>query len=600
MVDRIFLTVAGLSISASIAIAAVLALRLLLKRAPKVFACALWALVFLRLLCPVTIESPVSLIPQTPDIAKDYSLADVPITPVGAAQAAYSAVGNAADGGIGIQHVHLQGGGTVTARWWEVLVVFGKYVWLAGVAFMLILSAVSFIRLRRALMGAMPLWDNVCLADHIGTPFVLGLFRPKIYLPSALDEAEQAYILRHERQHIRRGDHVAKLLAFAALCIHWFNPLVWLAFTLFSRDMEMACDEAVVRDMDNAGRANYAASLLRFAAGRKPSALSLAFAEGDAKERVKNIARYKKPAVIAIIGCVLICIIAAVCLLTSAGKGTIPQSTEADPFGYSYRVKNIVYDAPMYSFTYTLETAPVYRLSAEEELWVFNRGAEDWACAGKLTPVTLTADNFDDYFFYGDDGNGGALWLEKDLPVELRDGNGAAWRVDDTTDPNIVIFYYILLQKDGTVYLTYGYPGAEEQPDALIRWLFRLQRYDVDTPWEYSMDFLELAPGEEVVSDKVVSFVNGGYVSFNLTYARSGLRVEYGLRDESGNEYLLTAVGGKGQGVIRLPRGNYHAFMRNSADNLVYLDTGEELPPVYLDTGEEPLTVTGAMVFKIG
>jgi len=191
---------------------------------------------------------------------------------------------------------------------------------------------VTYLRLRRRLITASPLRDNIYLADDIDSPFVMGLFRPKIYLPSAMEEREQSYILLHEQHHIRRLDHVVKALAFVALCIHWFNPLVWVAFILSGKDMEMSCDEAVVRKLGTQIRADYTASLLSLATGKRIIAgMPLAFGEGNTKGRIRNLAKWKKPAVWVVIVAVIVCIILAVCLLTN------PEEKEQDLSFLNYK-----------------------------------------------------------------------------------------------------------------------------------------------------------------------------------------------------------------------------------------------------------------------
>ncbi|MHA5218766.1 M56 family metallopeptidase [Dysosmobacter sp. Phy] len=200
-------------------------------------------------------------------------------------------------------------------------------VWLTGAAAMVLYGAVSLVRLRQRLVGAVPLERGVYLADHIDTPFVLGLFRPKIYLPSALPEGERGYILLHERNHIRRLDHAVKLLAFLALCIHWFNPLVWLMFVLLGRDMEMSCDEAVMRKLGEAVRADYSASLLRLATGRKIIAgAPLAFGEGDTRDRVVNVLKWKRPRLWAVLAGAVVCaaVIAACAVNPGEDSGEAP------------------------------------------------------------------------------------------------------------------------------------------------------------------------------------------------------------------------------------------------------------------------------------
>ena len=198
----------------------------------------------------------------------------------------------------------------------------------------MIYGVTSLLRLRRRLVGAVPLEKSVYLVDHISTPFVLGLVRPKIYLPSALPEGERGYILLHERYHIRRLDHVVKLLAFLALCIHWFNPLVWLMFILLGRDMEMSCDEAVMKKLGEAVRADYSASLLRLATGRHfPAGVPLAFGEGDTRERVKNVLRWKEPRLWAVLAGAAVCtvVIAACAVNPSAQRNGEYASVEDSP-----------------------------------------------------------------------------------------------------------------------------------------------------------------------------------------------------------------------------------------------------------------------------
>ena len=323
MVDTIFLKILDMSSAASLAIAVILLARLCLRRVPKVITYALWAVVLFRLLCPVTVESAVSILPEMESVARDYTLADDPITVIGASEAAYRAVGDVLNGGVDVQHIRTternENGnvGYATATWREVWLLFGSYVWLAGIAVMVIRATVQTVRLRRRLVGAVPMGKGVFLADYIDSPFVMGLIRPKIYLPSSLDAHEREYILLHERHHIRRGDHITRALGFVALCLHWFNPFAWAAFILSGRDMEMSCDEAVVRRLGGEIRADYAASLLRLTTGRRTIAPTpVAFGEGDTRGRIRNLARWKKPLLIVVVMAAIVCVALSVCLLT--------------------------------------------------------------------------------------------------------------------------------------------------------------------------------------------------------------------------------------------------------------------------------------------
>lgn len=323
MFDRLYMGVLDMSKTAAMVIAVVLLVRLLLKKAPKVFSYALWAVVLFRLLCPLSFETSVSIVPQLPDTSTGYNLADESIDLAGAGMAAYQAVGDLLNGGLGVQHIPTtevtEDGMTryVTADWWSVWILFGKYVWAAGMAVMLLYSAFSYRRIKKQIEIAVPIRDNIWIADDIKSPFVIGFVRPRIYLPGNLGEKEQEYIILHEQHHIRRFDHIFKALAFLTLTIHWFNPLAWLAFGLACKDMEMSCDEAVIRKLGGDVRADYSASLLSLATGRRIIAGSLlAFGEGDTKGRIKNLAKWKKPAVWVLILAMVVCLILGVCLLT--------------------------------------------------------------------------------------------------------------------------------------------------------------------------------------------------------------------------------------------------------------------------------------------
>lgn len=326
MLDSIFMQVLDMSNTASIVILVVLLARLLLKKAPKVFSYVLWAVVLFRLLCPVTFEAAVSIMPEMASVSQDYSLSEAPISMLGAAEAAYHAVGDAVNGGLGVQDIRTtekDGEGRtkyVGSLWWDVWILFGQYVWVAGIGVMLLYSAVSYLKIRKKLLVVVPLRDNIFLADDIKSPFVVGLFRPKIYLPCNLEEKEQEYIILHEQYHIKRLDHIIKALAFLALAIHWFNPLVWVAFILASKDMEMSCDEAVIGKIGDDVRADYSASLLTLATGRRIIAgTPLAFGEGDTKGRIRNLANWRKPAFWVVLISVVACIALAVGLLTNPG-----------------------------------------------------------------------------------------------------------------------------------------------------------------------------------------------------------------------------------------------------------------------------------------
>ena len=299
-----------LNLTASIVIIFVICIRQFMKGAPKIFSYALWGIVLLRLLVPVSIESSMSFVPQRTEFSSmvelNEQLPEIQFEmPQDRADNEWHRE-NTAPGEPLVQ--------TYRSLDAETYLTFG---WLMGIAAMLIYSLISYGKLKRKVRVVIPLEKGIYIADDIDTPFVMGFFRPQIYLPGTLDQTEQKYIIAHEKHHIHRGDHIFKALGFLALTIHWFNPFVWAAFILSGRDMEMSCDEAVIRKLGEDVRAEYSASLLNLATGRRMfSGTPLAFDEGDPTECVLNLARWKKPAVWIILISLIACIILAVCLLT--------------------------------------------------------------------------------------------------------------------------------------------------------------------------------------------------------------------------------------------------------------------------------------------
>jgi len=316
-----FPTLLNMSLTAGVAILFVMLLRVFLRKSPKVISYALWAVVLFRLLCPVAVPSGFSLFNLfgTPAAQSDVLGSSMEYVPVDIVHTEYPKVAIPVPGvSETINEVLPQGEEQLRADPLEGPVFIATYVWIAGVLAMAAYSAVSCIRLKRSLLASVSLRENIRLADEIVSPFVMGLIRPQIYLPSSLEERERDYIILHEQHHIRRLDHIVKALAFAALCIHWFNPLVWLAFVLAGKDMEMSCDEAVIRKLGDSVRADYSASLLGLATGRRVIAgMPLAFGEGNTKSRIKNLANWRKPAFWVVLLSIVACIVLAVGLLTN-------------------------------------------------------------------------------------------------------------------------------------------------------------------------------------------------------------------------------------------------------------------------------------------
>lgn len=308
--DDVFLKLVNLSISASWLILAVLVLRIVLKKAPKWVMPLLWGVVALRLVCLFSIESALSLIPSAETIPSE--IVTETREPVLYEQATLDIVTNptlpsAAEVPVGVSRQQAQ-------------VDFNIYsiLWLAGMAALLVHALVSAGKLKRKLATAILLRDNIYESEFVDSPFVFGVVKPNIYLPMHMDEGTAAYVIAHEHAHLARRDHWWKVLGYLVLALHWFNPLVWVAYILFCRDIELACDEKVVRGLDGAARADYSQALLSCAAPKRAvAACPLAFGEGNIKTRVKSALHYKKPAFWVAAAAVLAVVIVAVCFLTN-------------------------------------------------------------------------------------------------------------------------------------------------------------------------------------------------------------------------------------------------------------------------------------------
>ncbi len=356
----VFQSLLDLSLTALPVMAAVLLARLCLRRAPKKYSYALWAVVGFRLLCSVSLPSPMSLFNSAPvQTAQESARIAVQQWGKTASGSSYSppATGNVGGNAAGSSIVgNLSLGAPSGPSAMEILAV----IWAVGLAAMLIWAIVSYLRVRRGVRQGVRLEDGVFQCDGLKTPFVLGCFQPKIYVPFHMEAEELAHVLLHERTHLRRLDHWWKLLGFGILSVYWWNPAVWLCHFLFCRDMEMSCDEAVLREMGPEVKQSYSLSLVSFAAGRHfPAAGPLAFVENDAKSRVKNILRWKRAAPAAAFLAAALCILAAVICGTDAptGRGWV-QSTGAVSAGgrtelrFSYSVPKDINSCLFYEDVY--------------------------------------------------------------------------------------------------------------------------------------------------------------------------------------------------------------------------------------------------------
>lgn len=352
MMETLFLRLVDMSLISSYCIAIVLLVRLLLRKSPKGFSYILWIAVFARLAFPLMLESPISLVPQSigsQSVSSWMDKADAQTasqTPALSNEISEVTLENPANEvSLGTQTLSpatqspVAGMNTpaVEAKPLSIPFIF-SIVWLVGLVALAAYNLGAYRLLKRQLNSATRIDDKVFESSSISSPFLLGLFRPRIYLPAGLNDSYRTYILRHEQIHMQRGDYAVKVILFAITCVHWFNPLVWLAFGLMSRDMEMSCDEKVIRELGYEIKKNYSTSLLSLATGRSLlHATPLAFGEGNIKGRIKNVLSYKKPALWIILGSAVLVGIVVVGLILNplqakkAKKTDVPATTATTP-----------------------------------------------------------------------------------------------------------------------------------------------------------------------------------------------------------------------------------------------------------------------------
>ena len=308
--SELFLKIVNMSISASWVVIAVLTLRFCLKKAPKWVNVLLWGIVAARMVFPFSIESVLSLIPSAETISPTVMMEQTP-----SVQTGVPALNHVINPVISGSFTPAPGASANPLQIW-IPVLAG--IWLFGIAALFLYSAVSYWRLRRKVCEAVILRGNIYQSEKVCSPFVLGIIRPKIYLPYHMDSREMDHVIAHEQTHIRRKDHWWKPLGFLLLTTHWFNPLMWLSYILLCRDIELACDEKVIRKMSNEQRADYTQALVACSVDRRLiTACPLAFGEIGVKERVKSVMNYKKPAFWIVLASVIVCAVIAVCFLTN-------------------------------------------------------------------------------------------------------------------------------------------------------------------------------------------------------------------------------------------------------------------------------------------
>lgn len=314
--NELFLNTVNRSIAAGWIVLAVLVLRFVLKKAPRWTHVLLWGIVALRLVQPFSVESSFSLIPSVETFSPDIEMAAEPSVDSGIREV-NEALNPVMAGSFTPNPL-------ASANPLQIWIALASLIWMAGMAGMLFYAAFRLWRLRRRLDTAVLLKNGLYQSENAVSPFVLGLFRPKIYLPFGLSGEELEYVTAHEQAHIRRGDHWWKLLGFLLLAVYWFHPLLWLAYGLLCRDLELACDEKVIQGLDGGQRAGYTQTLVSLSVSRRGfAACPLAFGEVGVKDRVKSIMNYRKPGFWLVLVSVVICALAAACFLTSPRQDSV-------------------------------------------------------------------------------------------------------------------------------------------------------------------------------------------------------------------------------------------------------------------------------------
>jgi len=431
-----FSNILNASIAASWMVLAVILLRLILKKAPRWTHVALWGLVAVRLLLPFSIESPFSLIPSTETVPQAILVYEGDALQ---APASLDIVSNP----VFPESVTVDTGETVDRV--QVSMVKLTPIWIAGMTALLLYTTVSYWRLKRKVSEAVILRDNIYQSENVGSPFVLGMIKPKIYLPYHMDGQNLSHVVAHEQAHIRRRDHWWKPLGFLLLTVHWFNPLMWLAYVLLCRDIELACDEKVIKELGNEQRADYTQALVACSVGRRMiAACPLAFGEVGVKARVKSVMNYKKPAFWVVVLAVIACVVVAVCFLTN------PVSKNTIVLGANYDIEEVLY-AVTVGDEISTEPPLQYCVTADYHLYYQQTESEDWNYLGALEPYKLTNDELNSYMPVDE--------MRKDVKLRQITDSYILKVADDN-------FYLVFQTKNGKTYLAYGWEDVGEHGQA--------------------------------------------------------------------------------------------------------------------------------------
>ena len=406
--NELFLKIINMSISASWLVLAVLILRFVLKKAPKWINVLLWGIVAIRLICPFSFESTLSLIPSAETIPLNIGMDTTPTINSG-----ISAINNAVNPIISQSNTPMAG---ASVNLLQITIGIYEYIWIFDMIALALYTAISYWRLRRKVDTAVRYKDNIFQSENVSFPFVLGIIKPRIYLPFKMNGQYLEHVVAHEQAHVCRKDHWWKPLGFLLLMIHWFNPLMWLAYVLLCRDIELACDEKVIKELGNEQRGDYTQALVACSVNRRMiAACPLAFGEVSVKERVKSVMNYKKPAFWVIIISVIVCVGVAVCFLTN-------------PKQDSYTLRIVVPAGSQEKFVYTDEEVSTIRNSIK--IWSGD-GLGDTEVI--LSPVNKTTET-----------RYTATYLTHGMPVEF-DAEKDTWfkigvNMQNSTNEDIIVY----------------------------------------------------------------------------------------------------------------------------------------------------------------
>lgn len=636
----LFIKTLNMSISACWMILALLLIRLMLGKAPKWLFVLLWGLVAVRLLCPVSIESVLSLIPSGQTISPEILLDTTPELETGIPVVSgfvnpVLSVSNTP--GIGESVNPLQ-----------VTFAIITAIWCVGIAVMLGYAVISYLILRGRVKTAVRLEDNIFQSETVKSPFVLGIFHPKIYLPFTICKQSIIHVITHERSHIRRKDHWWKPIGFVLLSVHWFNPLMWVWYILLCRDIELACDEKVIKDLGTEERADYSAALLFCSVNRHMiTACPLAFGEIGVKTRVKSVLSYKKPTIWIVTIALTLLGVTAVCFLTDpvgssgepdlsflnyenavslvadrkevhaiycpSGQGTSdhtihvgvvngdnlaayldtrnwmlttkPKHTLASPGSVEFVIADD-YRIQIYQRQGISPRAYAVVTYAEDQRYYSIRNS-DYTDAVDLLyaptiihtenqwQVTRVGDSY--YLTVGCEGV-----AEIGISTSVSSGScvnadGTLFRVDEQVWleqlEGMKALSGVMIQaldEYGNILYLLSLPVEERDQN----WTSTMIQYPVDqsvilptAQWVDGIAFTDLKPNEEVLSDFEIRFENErNSLQYSITWARTGLTLEYGLLSSDGTQYYhSTAKGGEDNGQIdKIPAGSYRLFVRNT------------------------------------